>query len=58
MTDEKLFEKISGMIADILAAYFVNIVRIARKCHLKGIEERERRASVRLLFSLAKLKKF
>lgn len=43
LTDEELFERLSGMIADILAACLTNLGRvIAKKCHLKAIEDRER----------------
>ena len=40
---EELFDRLSRMIADILAACFTNLGRVIEsKCHQKGIEERER----------------
>ncbi|KAL1568218.1 hypothetical protein AAHA92_03614 [Salvia divinorum] len=37
------FDRLSRMIADLLAACLTNLARlIEKKCHLKGIEERER----------------
>lgn len=43
LTDEELFDRISAMIAGILAACLTNLGRvIAKKCHLKAIEDRER----------------
>ncbi|KAG6384795.1 hypothetical protein SASPL_153613 [Salvia splendens] len=40
---EELFDRLSRMIADILAACFTNLGRvIENKCHVTGIEERER----------------
>ncbi|GFP92379.1 hypothetical protein PHJA_001382000 [Phtheirospermum japonicum] len=51
-TDEELFERLSVMISDILAACFTNLARVVMlKCHSSAIKEREksiRRAAVLL----------